>query len=46
MLNLLSFQASALGTVGELSLLAALLFTLAGLWLAVVGGVKNITDCP
>jgi len=41
MLNLLSFQASALGTVGELALLAALLFTLAGLWLAVVGGVKN-----
>ena len=41
MLNLLSFQSSALGTVGELSLLGALLFTLAGLWLAVVGGARN-----
>ena len=41
MLNLLSFQSSALGTVGELSLLGALLFTLVGLWLAVVGGARN-----
>ncbi|WP_407540171.1 heme lyase CcmF/NrfE family subunit [Deinococcus radiomollis] len=41
MLNLLSFQSSALGTVGQLALLAALLFTLAGLWLAVLGGVKS-----
>ncbi|WP_407569021.1 heme lyase CcmF/NrfE family subunit [Deinococcus altitudinis] len=40
MLNLLSFQSSALGTVGQLALLAALLFTLTGLWLAVLGGVK------
>jgi cytochrome c-type biogenesis protein CcmF len=41
MLNLLSFQSSALGTFGQLALLAALLFTLAGLWLAVLGGVKS-----
>lgn len=41
MLNLLSFQSSALSTVGQLALLAALLFTLAGLWLAVLGGVKS-----
>jgi cytochrome c-type biogenesis protein CcmF len=41
MLNLLSFQSSALGTVGELGLLAALLFTLTGLWLAVLGGLKS-----
>ncbi|WP_425146126.1 heme lyase CcmF/NrfE family subunit [Deinococcus sp.] len=38
MLNLLSFQTSALGTSGQLALLAALLFTLGGLWLALLGG--------
>jgi len=41
MLNLLSFQASALGTLGEIGLLGALLFTLVGLWLAVMGGVRH-----
>ena len=41
MLNLLSFQSSTMGAVGQLALLAALLFTLGGLWLAVLGGVKN-----
>ncbi|GBF04612.1 cytochrome c assembly protein [Deinococcus aerius] len=40
MLNLISFQSSALGALGQLSLLAALAFTLGGTWLAVVGGLK------
>ncbi|GHF33054.1 cytochrome c-type biogenesis protein CcmF [Deinococcus metalli] len=40
MLNLISFTASPLGALGQLALLAALAFTLAGLGLAVVGGVR------
>ncbi|BDP41735.1 cytochrome c biogenesis protein CcmF [Deinococcus aetherius] len=41
MLNLISFQSSALGALGQLALLAALAFTLGGTWLAVVGGIKS-----
>src|SRR5689334_727161 len=41
MLNLISFQASPLGAVGQIALLLALLFTLAGLWLAAVGGLRS-----
>lgn len=41
MLNLLAFSQSPLGALGQLALLGALLFTLAGLWLAVVGGVRG-----
>ncbi|MGI8748146.1 MAG: heme lyase CcmF/NrfE family subunit, partial [Deinococcus sp.] len=41
MLNLLSFQSSPLGALGQTGLLLALLFTLAGLWLSVVGGVRS-----
>ncbi|ABF45543.1 cytochrome c assembly protein [Deinococcus geothermalis DSM 11300] len=43
MLNLISFQASALGALGQLALLAALAFTLGGTWLALVGGLKADT---
>ncbi|MBZ9751664.1 heme lyase CcmF/NrfE family subunit [Deinococcus sp. HMF7604] len=39
MLNLISFSSSAAGALGQLSLLGALLFCLAGLGLAVLGGV-------
>nr|WP_256488017.1 heme lyase CcmF/NrfE family subunit [Deinococcus sp. HSC-46F16] len=39
-MNLISFDASPLGALGQLSLLAALAFTVGGTWLAVVGGVK------
>lgn len=37
MLNLISFQASALGALGQLALLAALAFTLGGTCLAQIG---------
>ncbi|WP_104990415.1 heme lyase CcmF/NrfE family subunit [Deinococcus sp. NW-56] len=40
MLNLISFDASPLGALGQLSLLAALAFTLGGTWLAALGGLK------
>lgn len=40
-LNLFDFNQSPLGALGQLSLLGALLFTLAGLWLSVVGGVRS-----
>ena len=40
MLNLISFSSSPLGALGQIALLAALAFTLAGLGLAVVGGVR------
>ncbi|EYB69844.1 cytochrome c assembly protein [Deinococcus phoenicis] len=43
MLNLISFQASGLGALGQLALLAALAFTLGGTWLAVVGGLRADT---
>jgi cytochrome c-type biogenesis protein CcmF len=41
MLNLISFQASALGALGQLALLGALAFTLGGTWLAVIGGLRS-----
>ncbi|GGK13385.1 cytochrome c biogenesis protein CcmF [Deinococcus malanensis] len=41
MLNLISFSASPLGALGQLALLSALAFTLAGLWLSVVGGRRG-----
>ncbi|MFB9994186.1 heme lyase CcmF/NrfE family subunit [Deinococcus oregonensis] len=40
MLNLISFSSSPLGALGQLALLAALAFSLAGGWLAVLGGVR------
>ena len=40
MLNLISFQASTPGALGQLALLAALAFSLGGTWLAVVGGLR------
>lgn len=40
MLNLISFQSSALGSLGQLALLGGLGFSLAGLLLAFVGGVR------
>ena len=40
MLNLISFTSSPLGALGQLSLLGALAFTLAGLGLAGVGGIR------
>lgn len=41
MLNLISFTNSPLAALGQLSMLLALAFTLAGLWLAVQGGVRR-----
>ncbi|WP_034383997.1 heme lyase CcmF/NrfE family subunit [Deinococcus sp. YIM 77859] len=40
MLNLISFEASALGALGQLSLLGALALTLGGTWLAALGGFR------
>lgn len=40
-LSLISFEASRLGALGQLSLLAALFFSVAGLWLGVLGGLKS-----
>nr|WP_221269521.1 heme lyase CcmF/NrfE family subunit [Deinococcus budaensis] len=42
-MNLISFEASAAGALGQLALLGALAFTLGGGWLAVVGGLKADT---
>ena len=41
MLNLISFGLSPLGALGQVSMLAALAFTLAGGWLSVLGGLRS-----
>jgi len=41
MLNLISFQASPLAALGQIGMLLALAFTLAGLWLSVLGGLRS-----
>ena len=41
MLNLISFSASPLAALGQIAMLLALAFTLAGLWLAVLGGLRG-----
>lgn len=41
MLNLISFSSSASGALGQLSLLGALLFSVAGLLLALLGGARR-----
>ncbi|UBV43445.1 heme lyase CcmF/NrfE family subunit [Deinococcus taeanensis] len=41
MLNLISFSSSAAGALGQLSLLGALLFSVAGLLLALLGGARG-----
>lgn len=40
-MNLISFQLSPLGAFGQLSLLLALVFTLGGLYLALLGGLRG-----
>ncbi|WP_420594829.1 heme lyase CcmF/NrfE family subunit [Deinococcus sp.] len=40
-LNLISFGTSPLGALGQVSMLLALAFTLAGLWLAGLGGLRS-----
>ncbi|AWN22010.1 cytochrome C biogenesis protein CcmF [Deinococcus irradiatisoli] len=41
MLNLISFQLSPLAGLGQIGMLLALAFALAGLWLSVLGGLKS-----
>ncbi|WP_161881290.1 heme lyase CcmF/NrfE family subunit [Deinococcus alpinitundrae] len=41
MLNLISFSSSPLAALGQIGMLLALAFTLAGLWLAVLGGLRG-----
>ena len=41
MLNLISFSASPLAALGQIGMLLALAFTLAGLWLSVLGGLRS-----